>query len=130
MLQEDLHTEICERRAKKYRGKLSLAHKLLVKLRAGPVQKLNLLHQLILLVRAYDLIDFRGIQGNLSGLSLLRPFLCVGKNGDLSAAALVNTLKVLSGTNGPVDGAGGDPQLLLNIVQQLEGVVCVPVKAC
>ena len=42
-------------------------------------------------------------------------------------APLVHALKVLSGTNRPIDGTGGDPQLFFNIIQQFKSIVGVPV---
>ena len=43
-------------------------------------------------------------------------------------SALVNALKMLTGTDGPVDGAGGDAKLLLDLVQKIEGIVGVAVQ--
>ena len=71
MLQKSLHTEIRQCRTEKYRGKLSLRHKFLIKLRARPVQKLDLLHQLIIRILSNLCNQRRIVHGNM----LLRTFL-------------------------------------------------------
>ena len=35
---------------------------------------------------------------------------------------------MLTGTDGPVDGAGGDAKLLLDLIQKIEGIVGVAVQ--
>ena len=50
VLQESLHTKVGERRSEEYRGELSLADKLLVKLCTCAVEQLDLIHELFFLV--------------------------------------------------------------------------------
>ena len=40
---------------------------------------------------------------------------------------VVHALELLAGADGPVDGAGGDAQLLLQLLAQLKGIPGVPV---
>ena len=50
VLQKSLHTKVGERRSEEYRGELSLADKLLVKLCTCAVEQLDLIHELFFLV--------------------------------------------------------------------------------
>ena len=50
VLQKSLHTKVGERRSEEYRGELSLADKLLVKLCTCAVEQLDLIHKLFFLV--------------------------------------------------------------------------------
>ncbi len=40
---------------------------------------------------------------------------------------VVDTLEFLTGTDGPVDGAGGNAKLFFDLVKQLEGIVRIAV---
>ena len=48
---KSLHAEVGQSGTEEYRGQLSLADQLLIKLCAGTVQKLDLIHELFLLLR-------------------------------------------------------------------------------
>ena len=125
MFQEDLHAEVGERRPEKYRGEFAYIHQLLVKFRAGTVQKVDLVQKLLLLsLQEYSI---RFLQGQDPILSFLRALLRPGKDMDLSGGPLIDAFEFFSRSNGPVHRAGGDPQFFLNIVQQLERVHGVPV---
>ncbi len=54
-------------------------------------------------------------------------FPCGCRKSDLPCIPVINPLKFFSGTDRPVDRTGGDSQLLLNIVQKLKGIHCLPV---
>lgn len=55
-------------------GQLSLAYQLLIKLRAGAVQQLDVVHQLFLLTRIENAVNLRIVDGQIQLLALLVPF--------------------------------------------------------
>ena len=127
MLQENLHSEVCQGRTEKYRGEFSFADQLLVKFCTCTVQKLDFFKQLCFLVTCHDLIDLRRIQRDLSCLTLFGTLLCIGKDGDLLASTLIDTFEILSGTDRPVDRAGRNAKLLFDVIEQIEGIIGITV---
>ena len=127
MLQENLHTEVRQCGTKEYRGELALAHKLLIELCGRTVEQLDLIEQLCLVLLTDKLLQLRRMNINLRRMSKLRALLRIRKGRHFSGRTVVNTLEILSGADRPVDRAGRDAKLLLNIVEQLEGVVRVTV---
>ena len=61
-------------------------------------------------------------------MSLFRSLLRIGVGDHAPALPLVNPLKILSGADRPVHRTCGDPQLLLDIIQQLKGIVGISVQ--
>ena len=71
MLQEGLHTKVCQRRTEKYRRQFTFGHEVKVKLRTRTIQKLNFLQKLLLSFCADFFLQCRIINRN----NLLRAFL-------------------------------------------------------
>ena len=56
-----------------------------------------------------------------------RTLLRIGVSDHTLFLTVVDTLEFLTGTDGPVDGAGGNAKLLLDIIQQFKGISCLTV---
>ena len=67
------------------------------------------------------------LNGDLGGSSFLRSLLRIGICDHTLFLTVVDTLEFLTGTDGPVDGAGGNAKLLLDIIQQFKGISCLTV---
>ena len=103
-----------------------MAHPVQVKLGGGAVQQLDLVHQLLVEGGADQAVQVGIPQLHLGGRGRLGTAVA-GKVDDLPAAPVVDALKIFAAANGPVDGVGLDPQLLLQLFQQLEGIPGLPV---
>ena len=130
MLQESLHTEVRQCGTEEYRGELSLADQLLIELCRRTIQQLDLIHQLC----PYVSSPMNSCQLRIameyqppSPVQASYPSRVSVKVVTFPVCTVVDTLEILSGTDRPVDRTGRDAQLLLNVVQQLEGVVRVTV---
>ena len=125
-LQEGLHAEVGEGGAEEHRGQLAVAHPVQVEVAGGPVQQLDLPHELLPLVRP----DQVG-QGGVVGLDLGgggRPGVGVGGEVDhLPVLPVVHALELLAAADGPVHRVGVDAQLVLQLLAQLKGVPGLPV---
>lgn len=42
--------------------------------------------------------------------------------------SVIHTSEFLAGTNRPVDGTGGNPQFLFNVIQQIKGIVGISIQ--
>ena len=135
LLQERLHAEVGQGRAEEHRGELAVAHLL----------------QVEVVARAVDAAPRRPAASRTGGrrwrLAGPRP---PGQksstSGPRSRPALPDRqaqtaapggcsrsytpLKVLARANGPVHGVGADAKLLLNLVQQVVGVLGTPGPSC
>ena len=127
MLQENLDTEVRQCGTEEYRGELSFADQLLIELCRRTIEQLDLIHQLCLILLTDELLQLRRMNINLRRMSKLRTLLRIREGRHLPSRTVVNTLEILSGTDRPVDRAGRDAKLLLNVVEQFEGVVRVTV---
>ena len=128
MLQENLHAEIGQGRAEKYGGQVAASDQIQVKFRACAVQELHLFQKLIHGLFPDELPErIRIGKRDLRSMALLRSLFRVGIGDDTALIPVIDALKRLSGADGPVHGAGGDSQLLFDFIQQVEGVVGVPV---
>ena len=127
MFQESLHTEVGQSRSEKYGRQLTFADSFLVKLCAGTVQQFDFLFQLFLLILVHYIQKMRIVKIDLFLQTFLRTLHGIGESQYFSGISVIDTAEFLTGTDGPVDGTGGDPQLLLDIVQQIKGIVGIPV---
>ncbi len=129
MLQEDFHAEVCQRRSKKHRRQLSFPHRLQVKFRTGPVQKFDLLQQLVSRPIADQLPQRRFLlHRNHLGFPLLGSLFRIGISIYSLLLPVVHTLEALAGTDGPVHRTGSNAQFLFNLVQQVKGIVGIPIQ--
>ena len=124
-VQERLHAEGGQSRAEEHGALLSRPDLLQVELRPC-AQQLHFLLELLPLFLADELAHMGILQ-----IHLLRAASGfeggVGEEQNLAAGPVVDPLKLLAGADGPVDGAGLDAQLLLDLLAQLKGVPGVPV---
>ena len=128
MLQKDLHAEVGEGGAEKYGRQVAASDQIQVELGAGPVQKLHLLQKLFHGLFSNEFPQrIRIGKRNLLCLALLRSLFRIGIGDDAAFVPVVNAPERFSGANGPVFRAGSDAQLLFDLIQQIEGVVGVPV---
>ena len=116
MLQKGLHTEIRKGRTEKYRRKISPLHPVHIQLIAGAVQKLNVVHQLLVINGADDGFCLRAFCLKFPGCNLLCASHGSGKSGDFLCKAVVNTLEILSAADGPVHRTGADAQHVLDLI--------------
>ena len=127
VLQESLHTKVGERRSEEYRGELSLADKLLVKLCTCAVEQLDLIHELFFLVLIDHIEKMRIVDIDFFLDTFLCSLHCIGEGKDFLFVTVVNTAEFLSGTDRPVDRAGCNAELFFDLVEQLEGIVRIAV---
>ena len=127
VLQESLHTKVGERRSEEYRGKLSLADKLLVKLCTCAVEQLDLIHELFFLVLIDHIEKMRIVDIDFFLDTFLCSLHCIGEGKDFLFVTVVNTAEFLSRTDRPVDRAGCNAELFFDLVEQLEGIVRIAV---
>ena len=127
MLQESLHAKVGQSRSEEYRGQLSLAHQLLIELRAGAVQKLDVIHELFFLTRIQDAVNLWIVDGQIQLLTFLGSLFSVGEQQHLLGVPVIDALECLTGADGPVYRAGGNTKLILDIVQQFKDIHRFPV---
>ncbi len=96
VLKECLHAEVRQRGSEEHRRKSASADLLLVELRRSPVQKLQLLVQLLLFLRRHEVSDLGRAERDLLDLTFLRAFLGIVENQNLLGAPVVDTLEALS----------------------------------
>ena len=122
-----LHSKVCEGRPEKGRREFSCADLLHVEGLAGPVEKLDVIKKLAVVIRPDHLLCLCSLQIKFPGRNLLLASHGRRKGGDLLCISVINALEVLSAADGPVDRAGLDSENALNLVHQLEGISRLPV---
>ena len=127
MLQESLHSEVRQCRTEKHRGKLSLINERLIELCRCAVQKFYLFFQERFCLRPDQPVRLRTVDRHFLYFSCRCTFSRIRKEIDFTFTPAVHTLKCFSRTDRPVDRAGWDPQFLLDIIQQIERIFCIPV---
>ena len=122
MLQKCLNTEVCESRSEEYRGKLSGTYKLLIKLIAGSVEKLDIVAQLCVEIGTDDGIHVCSL--HVEGLcgNLLLSAHGSREGCDLLCLAVIYTLEALTAADRPVDRTCMDSENLLDLAHELERV--------
>ena len=128
MLQECLHAEVCQSRAKEYRRKVTPLYPVHIHLVAGAVQQFNIIHQLLVVGKTDDILQVPIIQPIFLACNLLGAAHGSRKGGYLPAETVIYALKVLAASNGPVDRTGADSQDILNLIHQFIRVPCLTVK--
>ena len=103
-----------------------MAHPVQVEVTRGPVQQLDLIHQLVPLGLADQTgkggivrLDLRG--GGRTGVGV------GGEMDHLPVLPVIDALELLAAADGPVHGVGVQAQLLFQLLTQLEGVPGLPV---
>ena len=127
MLQEGLHAEIGKRRPEEDRGQLSLTYQFLVKGCPCPILQFDLLLQLDPLGVGDEPGDLRIIDVHFLHFSLGGSLVGIGEDLHLPGLPVVHAPELFARADGPVDGAGSDPQLCLNIIQKFKGIHSLPV---
>ena len=125
-LQERLNAEVRQSGAEEHRAQLALTDLLQVHFPAGG-QKLHIVNELLMLLFTAQVLRHLRIvkvDGHFSGLILAGH---AGKEQQLAILPVVHPLEILAGSNRPVHGVGLDAQLPLQLIQQVEGVLGLPV---
>ena len=125
-LQERLNAEVRQCRAEEYGRKLATANSLHVHFPACG-QKLHIIDQLLVLgFTVQKLGNLRIVQINrqLVSLSLAAD---TGKEQKLCVLTVVYALKILAGADRPVHGISLNSQFPLHFVQQIKGILGLPV---
>ena len=127
VLKESLHTEVCKRGTEEYRCHISLAYLFLVKFHTCSVQKLDLIHELFLLIRIYDVVKSCIVNIDFFDHTFLGSLLCVREGQDFVCISVINSTEFLTGTDRPVDRAGCDPEFLFYFIQKIKRIICISV---
>ena len=130
VLEEGLHAKVRERRAKEDRRQPAVAHGIQVELVVCPVQELDVVHQVLVVLGADELVECGIAQLGLHLGDLLRGVgMAVALEGDhVTRRAVKDALEVAPGPDGPVHGVGADAQHVLDLLHELEGVADVVVE--
>ena len=124
--QEGLNAEVCQCGAEEHRAQLSPADLLQVHFPTGG-QKLNIVNELLVLLLT---VEKPGHLGIIQVNGLLACLVLAGNAGEeqeLAVFPVVNPLEIFAGADGPVHGVGLNAQLPLQFVQQVEGILRLPV---
>jgi len=127
MFQKSFHTEVRQGRTEKYRSQFPFAYQFLVEIRTCSIQKFNFFQKLLFLFRIHHFICTAVIQRDLLDNTFLRSLLGIRESKDLLCITVIDTSKLLTGTNGPVYRAGCDSQFLLDLIQKVKGIIGIPV---
>ena len=128
MLQECLHTEVCQSRTKEYRRQVAPLYTFHIHLVAGPVKQLDIIHQLLVVGKTDYILQIPVVQPILLACNLPGAAHGSRKGGYLPGKAVIHAFKILSAANGPVYGAGADAQDIFNLVHQFIWVPGLTVK--
>ena len=125
VFQERLHAEVGQGGAEEHGAQGAVSDGVHVKFPTGG-QQLHVIDELLMAFRADVVGHCRVIEVNLQ---LFGPVLAgyAGEKGNVPLVAVVDALELLAGADGPVDGIRLNAQFLLQLFQQVEGVLAVPV---
>ena len=126
LLQEGLDAEVRQRGAEEHRRQLPVPDGLHIHFPSGG-QKLYVVDELpVLFLAVQQLGNLRVVQIDFQ---FVRPLLPgdAGEEQQLGLLPVVNALKILAGADGPVHGVGLNAQFPLQLIQQVEGVLALPV---
>ena len=128
MPQEGLHAEIGQGRSEEDGGQHAGPYPVQVEFGTGAVQQLDLLPQLgIRIFAQFPQGGFLVLKRNELFLAFFGTLFGTGEEHDLALFPVINALEALAGSDGPVDGAGLNAQILLDVLQQVKAVPGVPV---
>ena len=124
--QERLNAEVGQGGAEEHRGQLACPYRLQIHFPSGGEQ-LHVIDQLLVFGFRVKQLGHLGIVQ--IHLQLVRPFFSgvAGEEQQFRLLPVVNALEILAGANGPVHGISLNAQLPLHLVQQVEGVLGLPV---
>ena len=130
VLEEGLDAEVRERGAEEDGRELAAAHGVEVELVAGAVQKLDVVHQVVVVLLADELLERIAAELGLDLADLLCGVgVAVALEGEHAAGlAVEDAAEVAARTDGPVHGVGVDAQNALDLLHELEGVARVVVE--
>ncbi len=130
LLQKRLHAKVSKRRAKEGRRELAAAHGIQVKLVARTVKKLDVVHQVLVILFANQ-----AIHGWIAQLGLhlgnLLGSVCVAvtlKGNHAAGLTVKDTAEVATRTNRPVHRIRANAQHVLNLFHKLKGVARLAVE--
>ena len=128
VLQEGLHTEVGEGRAEEHRRQITVVDALLIEVVGGTVQKLQILHELVVIFLCQKLRKRRILQGIGAGFHLPGAAGIGLEEIHVTGLPVEDPLEVMAAADGPVHGTGADAQHVLDLVQELIGIPGLTVK--
>ena len=129
VLQKGLHAEVGQRRPEEHRAQFTVAHLFYIKFIACAVQKLDVIHQRLPLIRPQQLIQPCGIGDvALDGRQLILPVVELIKGQNLPAVPVEYPLEIHAAADGPVHRVGADAEFLFQLLQKVEGVAGLTVQ--
>ena len=121
LLEERLHAEVGQRRAKEHRRQLSLMHGFQVEFIPRAGEQLHVVDQGLVLVLGQQPLQDRVVDRQALRLDLVAEVRALERD-DLVVHAVVHAFEALARADWPVDRVGADAQLVFNILKQLVGV--------
>ena len=130
LLEEGLHAKVGERRAKERRAQLAAGHGIQVELVAGTIEQLDIVHQVLMVLLADELIHGRIAQLGLDLGDLLGG---VGvavalKGNDATSLTIEHAAEVAAAADRPVHGIRIDAQNVLDLFHELKRVASLVVE--
>ena len=129
LLQERLHAEVGERRAEEHRRQLACAHRVQIELVGGAIEQLDVVHEVLVVVGADELV--KGCVAQL-GLDLgdllggVAAALAV-EGDDVARLAVKHASERAAVADGPVHGVGADAEHRFDLFHELERVAAFAV---
>ena len=130
LLEEGLHTKVGERRAKERRAQLAAGHSIQVELVAGAIEQLDVVHQVLVVLLADELVHGRIAQLGLDLGDLLGGIgVAVALKGDNATGLTVeHAAEVAAAANRPVHGIRIDTQDVLDLFHELKRIASLVVE--
>ena len=130
LLEEGLHAKVGERRAKERRAQLAAGHGIQVELVTGTIEQLDIVHQVLMVLLANELVHGRIAQLGLDLGDLLGG---VGvtvalKGNDATSLAIKHAAEVATAADRPVHGIGVDAQNVLDLFHELKRIASLVVE--
>ena len=130
LLEEGLHTKVGERRAKERRAQLAAGHSIQVELVAGAIEQLDVVHQVLVVLLADELVHGRIAQLGLDLGDLLGG---VGvtvalKGNDATGLTVEHAAEVATTADRPVHGIRIDTQDVLDLFHELKRIASLVVE--
>ena len=130
LLEEGFHAKVGERRAKERRAQLAAGHGIQVELVAGTIEQLDVVHQVLMVLLADELIHGRIAQLGLDLGDLLGG---VGvavalKGNDATSLTIEHAAEVAAAADRPVHGIRIDAQDILDLFHELKRIASLVVE--
>ena len=130
LLEEGLHAKVGERRAKERRAQLAAGHGVQVELVAGAIEQLDVVHQVLMVFLADELVHGRIAQLGLDLGDLLGGVgVAVALKGDNATRLTVeHAAEVTAAADRPIHGIRIDAQDVLDLFHELERIASLVIE--